>query len=62
MKVLIMEDEVKHVTCLYCICGLSILYLFVDIQFKAIKDCGQLSATISVVAKGEYVPENARFD
>ena len=37
-------------------------YILVDIQFKAIKDRGHLSANVNVVAKGKHVPEIERFN
>ena len=42
------------------VCMLSVV--LVDIQFKAIKDRGHLSATINVVVKGEHVHEIERFN
>ena len=62
MKIPIMEDEIKRVTRMYSVRGFYIAYIFVDIQFKAIKDRGQLSANVNVVAKGEHVPEMERFN
>ena len=62
MKIPIMEEEIKRVIRMYAVRGFHVEYVLVDIQFKAIKDRGQLSATVNVVAKGEHVPEIERFN
>ena len=62
MKIPIMEDEIKCVNRMYEVRGFHVKYILVDIQFKAIKDRGQLTACVNVVAKGEHVPEIEHFN
>ena len=62
MQIPVIEDEIKRVIRMYAVRGFHVEYILVDIQFKAIKDRGHLSATVNVVAKGEHVPEIERFN
>ena len=57
MKIPVMEDEIKRVIRIYAVRDFHLEYILVDIQFKAIKDRGNLSANVNIVAKGEHVPE-----
>ena len=61
MKIPIMEDEIKKIIQLYAVRGFHIKYIYVDIQFKAIKDRGLLEAIVNVVGKGEHAPMIERF-
>jgi hypothetical protein len=61
MKIPNMEDEIKRIIRLYAVRGFHIKYILVDIQFKAIKDRGNLEAIVNVVGKGEHAPVIERF-
>ncbi|OEU11892.1 hypothetical protein FRACYDRAFT_245012 [Fragilariopsis cylindrus CCMP1102] len=61
MKIPILELEIQRIIKLYAVRGFHVKFILVDIQFKAIKDRGQLTATVNVVGKGEHVPAIERF-
>jgi acetolactate synthase regulatory subunit len=50
MKIPNMENEIKRIIRLYTVRGFNIKYILVDIQFKAIKDRGNLEAIVNVAA------------
>ena len=62
IKILVIEDEIKRVNCMYDVRGFHVKYVLVDVQFKTIKDRGQFSVIVNVVAKGEHVLEIERFN
>ena len=61
MKIPILEEEIKRIIRMYSVRGFNIKYILVDIQFKAIKDRGNLNAIVNVVGKGEHAPAIERF-
>ncbi|OEU08874.1 hypothetical protein FRACYDRAFT_249219 [Fragilariopsis cylindrus CCMP1102] len=61
MKIPVLELEIQRIIKLYAVRGFHVKFILVDIQFKAIKDRGQLTATVNVVGKGEHVPAIERF-
>ena len=63
MKIPTMEDEIKRVITMYTVRGFYyVASILVNIKFKVIKNKGQLSATVNVVAKREHVLEMERFN
>ncbi|OEU10337.1 hypothetical protein FRACYDRAFT_247347 [Fragilariopsis cylindrus CCMP1102] len=61
MKIPVLELEIERIIKLYAVRGFHVKFILVDIQFKAIKDRGKLTATVNVVGKGEHVPAIERF-
>jgi hypothetical protein len=61
MKIPILEQEIERIIKLYAVRGFHVKFIMVDIQFKAIKDRGIVSAIVNVVGKGEHVPAVERF-
>jgi hypothetical protein len=61
MKIPVLEQEIERIIKLYAVRGFHVKFILVDIQFKSIKDRGNITAIVNVVGKGEHVPAIERF-
>ena len=57
LKVDALEVGLKNAIRSYAVRGFSISVIFVDIQFKALKDRNVLGVTVSVVSRGEHMKQ-----
>ena len=56
-----LEAGLKNVIHSYAIRGFSIGIIFLDIQFKSLKDRNMLGVTVCIVSRGEHVKQIERF-
>ena len=61
LKAPTLEDGLKNVIRSYAIRGFSIGMIFLDIQFKSLKDRNVLGVTVCIVSRGEHVKQIERF-
>ena len=62
MRIPVMETGIKAMMNTYSSRGFCIEFLHVDIQFKAIRDRGNLiGVRVNVASRGEHIPEIERF-
>ena len=62
MKIPMMEAAIQGIVKSYAVRGFLVKFIFVDLQFKAIKDCSNIEgAIINVVSRDEHVKDIKRF-
>ena len=61
MKAATLEIGLKNIIRSYAIRGFSIGIIFIDVQFKALKDRNGLGVAIGIVSRGEHVKQIERF-
>ena len=61
LKTPTLEEGLRNIIRCYNVRGFSISIIFVDIQFKFLKDRNVLGVTINVVSRGEQVKQIERF-
>ena len=62
MKIPIMEEAIQGIVKSYTVRGFLVKFNFVDLQFKAIKDCSNIEgAIVNIVSRDEHVEDIERF-
>ena len=62
MKIPVMEAAIQGVVKSYAVRGFLIKFIFVYVQFKAIKDCNNIEgAIVNIVSRDEYDKDIERF-
>ena len=61
LKAPTLEDGLKNVIRSYAIRGFSIGMMFLDIQFKSLKDRNVLGVNVCIVSRGKHVKQIERF-
>ena len=60
IQAITLESGLKNIIRYYAIRGFSLRIIFIDIQFKALKDYNALGIATSMVSRGEHVKEIER--
>ena len=61
MKAPTLEDRLKNIIQCYAARGFAIRVIFLDLQYKSLKDRNMLGVTINIVSRGEHVKQIKRF-